>query len=191
MNHRIALLASFLALPLSAQQDTHRPSPFPEKNRERAAAAEAAAKSTSRSRAERRVRARAAGAIGSPAPPTSGATSSETGRASFFSSSGGGALTASGARLDASGLVAAHATYPLGSLVKVTNLANGKTVEVEIVDRFPVSRRIINVSEAAAKELGFVEAGTAEVHLEPVARAPASLDHTSESLGNLRERIRP
>jgi len=65
-------------------------------------------------------------------------------------------------------LVAAHASYPLGSRVKVTNVANGKSVEVRIVGRFSnSSRRIINVSESAARQLDFIKAGTAEVRIEP------------------------
>jgi rare lipoprotein A len=71
-------------------------------------------------------------------------------------------------------LVAAHATYPLGSFVKVTNLSNGKFVTVRIVGRFPVSSRIINDSKEAARLLGFIEAGTAEVRLEPAPEVPAS-----------------
>ena len=178
MSQYIALFASLLALPLCAQQDVSRPSPFPDKNRERAAAAGAADKSESRStRSARRARAKVPAASGSALPTTSGTKPKETGKASFFTSSAGGGLTASGGRLNAGELVAAHATYPLGSFVKVTNMANGKTVEVRIVDRFPVSSRIINVSEAAARQLDFIEAGTAEVHLELASQTPASLDH--------------
>ena len=64
--------------------------------------------------------------------------------------------------------MAAHASYPLGSRVRVTNLANGKTVEVQIVDRFPGSSRIINVSAAGARALDFMQAGTAMVRIELV-----------------------
>jgi membrane carboxypeptidase/penicillin-binding protein PbpC len=92
--------------------------------------------------------------------------SQQTGMACYFSPGANGGLTASGARLSGEELVAAHATYPLGSHVKVTNLANRKTIEVRIVDRFPATNRVINVSEAAAKLLDFVKAGTAEVRLE-------------------------
>ena len=93
----------------------------------------------------------------------------ETGRAVFFTSGANGGLTASGTRLNSEALVAGHASYPLGSLVRVTNLANGKTVEVRIVDRLPESsQRIINVSAAAARELDFLRAGTAMVRLELV-----------------------
>jgi rare lipoprotein A len=64
-------------------------------------------------------------------------------------------------------MVAAHPNYPLGARVKVTNLANGKSVEVKIVGRFSASSgRIINVSETAARQLDFLKAGTAEVRVE-------------------------
>jgi rare lipoprotein A len=98
--------------------------------------------------------------------PTGDSESRTTGKACFFSASGNGALTASGDRLHAGELAAAHASFPLGSRVKVTNLANGKAVDVRIVDRFPVSSRIISVSETAARQLGFIHVGTAEVRLE-------------------------
>jgi rare lipoprotein A len=114
--------------------------------------------------------------IGRPGPIAAGSADrlmavreSETGWASFFSSSANGALTASGARLNSEDLIAGHANYRLGSRVRVTNLANGKTIEVRIVDRFPDSpKRIINVSAAAARELDFIKAGTAMVRLELV-----------------------
>lgn len=100
----------------------------------------------------------------------------QTGTACFFSASANGGITASGIRLNSEEMVAAHARYPLGSRIRVKNLTNGKTVDVRVVDRFPESgRRIINVSEAAARELGFVKAGTAEVELNPVEDAPAAV----------------
>jgi len=155
------LLISLLAMPLCAQQVPKRPSPFPEKNRVMSSAEPAAERAYSgSSRPARPARPKARTASDSEVPATSGKPSGGTGKATFFSASADGALTASGRRLDAGELVAAHATYPFGSLVKVTNLGNGKTVEVQIVDRFPVSSRIINVSEAAARQLGFIKAGT-------------------------------
>jgi len=177
MSQRAVLLALLLALSLPAQQVERKPSPFPEKNREMSSAAASAEKSESwQSPSARRERTNAA-ASGSAKSATPDAANRATGMASFFKSSSGGALTASGNRLNAAELVAAHATYPLGSFVKVTNLKNGRTVEVQIVDRFPVSGRVINVSEAAARQLGFVQAGTTEVHLELAPQHPASLDH--------------
>jgi penicillin-binding protein 1B len=90
----------------------------------------------------------------------------ETGRACFFPASATGGLTASGSRLNSEELVAAHPWFPMGSWVRVRNLANGKIVDVRVVDRFPGrSGRVINVSEAAAKALSFIKAGTVEVEL--------------------------
>ena len=64
-------------------------------------------------------------------------------------------------------LTAAHPSLPFGSKIKVTNLANGKSVEVEITDRGPVAEnRIIDLSQAAAKALEMIGSGTATVRLE-------------------------
>ena len=93
----------------------------------------------------------------------------ETGIACFFSSSANGGLTASGIRLNSEELVAGHPRLPLGSWVRVRNLGNGQTVDVRVVDRLPVSsKRVVNLSEAAARKLGFIKAGTAEVELESI-----------------------
>jgi rare lipoprotein A len=64
-------------------------------------------------------------------------------------------------------MTAAHKTLPLGSKAKVTNLKNGKSVEVEINDRGPyVEGRIIDLSKAAARALGIVDHGVARVRVE-------------------------
>ena len=66
-------------------------------------------------------------------------------------------------------LIAAHRTLPLGSKIRVVNLANERSVVVEIRDRGPyLQGRIIDVSRAAAKELGLLETGIAKVRLEAV-----------------------
>ena len=66
-----------------------------------------------------------------------------------------------------SGLIAAHKTLPLGAQVRVTNLDNGRSAVVKIVDRGPFIRgRIIDVSTAAAGVLGFRQSGTAHVQIE-------------------------
>ena len=69
------------------------------------------------------------------------------------------------------GLVAAHRTLPFGAHVRVTNLANGRTVTLVVVDRGPFIRyRIIDVSTKAADVLGFRNAGLAKVKVEVVDR---------------------
>ena len=69
------------------------------------------------------------------------------------------------------GLIAAHRTLPFGTHVKVTNLANGRSATVVVVDRGPFIRsRIIDVSTSAANMLGFRQAGLAKVRIEVVDR---------------------
>lgn len=66
-----------------------------------------------------------------------------------------------------SGMIAAHKTLPFGSHVRVTNLANGRTIVVTIVDRGPFIRgRVIDVSTVAADALGFRSRGVTKVRLE-------------------------
>jgi rare lipoprotein A len=90
------------------------------------------------------------------------ATLRETGEASWYRAHQG--VTASGARQDPADLTAAHRSLPFGSCIRVTNLRNGRALEVTVTDRGPfVHRRILDVSEASARRLGFLAAGTAEV----------------------------
>ena len=86
----------------------------------------------------------------------------ESGMAAFYS----GGRTASGEITGPAGLTAAHRTLPFGTKVLVTNVRNGKTAVVRIVDRGPYGRgRIIDVSRAAARELDMIESGTERVSL--------------------------
>jgi len=90
----------------------------------------------------------------------------ETGIASFTADEIQGKKTASGRIYNLREMVAAHPDLPFGTLVEVTNLENNNSVQVEIIDRGPyVQGRIIDVSFAAAKELGFIEKGTAQVRV--------------------------
>ncbi|GAB4427370.1 MAG: hypothetical protein OHK0011_09240 [Turneriella sp.] len=80
-----------------------------------------------------------------------------------------GRPTASGELFDMNKMTAAHRDFPMNSLVLVKNLENGKKAMVKINDRGPyVEGRVMDVSYAAARELGFVEKGTARVQLELV-----------------------
>jgi rare lipoprotein A len=89
------------------------------------------------------------------------------GVASWYGPRHHGQPTASGQPFDMHALVAAHRTLPLGSRVRVTNLDNGLSVVVEIVDRGPyVPGRLIDVSQAAAQALDMLERGVARVRLE-------------------------
>ena len=108
-----------------------------------------------------------------PAPPIvtipepSQPTTMETGLASWYGPKFHGKLTASGEVFNQEKFTAAHPTLPWGSRVKVTNLDNGKSVDVRINDRGPFKRgRIIDVSRAAARALGMVGRGITTVRVE-------------------------
>jgi rare lipoprotein A len=91
----------------------------------------------------------------------------EEGMASYYADSLHGNLTASEEPYDKDDMTAAHRTLKFGTRVKVTNLDNGKSVIVRINDRGPHTKnRIIDVSGAAAAELGLLDSGTATVSLE-------------------------
>lgn len=90
-----------------------------------------------------------------------------TGLASYYGAELSGNRTANGERFDPSAMTAAHRTLSFGSRVAVTNLANGQEVIVRINDRGPWGKsRIMDVSYAAAKQLGMHRSGTAKVKLE-------------------------
>lgn len=88
------------------------------------------------------------------------------GMASYYGRELAGNRTASGERFDPGQLTAAHRSLPFGSRVRVTNTANGDSVIVRINDRGPFSHgRVIDVSHAAAREIGMHRSGTARVKL--------------------------
>ncbi len=90
----------------------------------------------------------------------------QKGKASWYGPGFHGRKTASGERFNQHALTAAHRRLPLGTRVTVVNMANGKSIEVEINDRGPyVPGRILDVSKAVAERLGMREAGTAPVRL--------------------------
>jgi rare lipoprotein A len=91
----------------------------------------------------------------------------QTGVASWYGPGFHGRKTASGEPFDQNRLTAAHRSLPLDSVVKVTNLENGKSVEVEINDRGPYAKgRVIDLSRAAARHLDMTDDGTAKVRIE-------------------------
>jgi rare lipoprotein A len=93
------------------------------------------------------------------------------GLASYYGPGFEGKRTASGVAFDKTAMVAAHPTYPFGTVVRVTNLANTRQVDVRVVDRGPARGPraegvIIDVSSGAAARLGFVRQGRTRVRLE-------------------------
>jgi len=108
-------------------------------------------------------------------PPSRPAGGGQVTFASWYGDSFDGRRTASGERFDANSLTAAHRSLPLHSLVRVTNLSNGRSVVCRITDRGPVSQRLlIDVSPSVADELDMKRAGIAKVAIEPVAPAPSA-----------------
>jgi len=95
-----------------------------------------------------------------------GAPDALYGLASFYTE---GSETASGEKLDGQKLTAAHRSLPFGTRVRVTNVANGRSVTVRINDRGPfVPGRVVDVSYSAAERLGIMERGITKVKLDVV-----------------------
>jgi rare lipoprotein A len=106
-----------------------------------------------------------------PAGTARGVLEVREGVATFYGEQFHGKTTASGVRFDMTAMVAAHPSYPFGTRVRVTNLANGRAVQVRIVDRGPAAAPraagvIIDVSRRAAESLRFVADGRTRVRLE-------------------------
>lgn len=95
--------------------------------------------------------------------------------ASWYGKELHGRRTSSGQRFDMHAFTCAHRTYPFGTKLKITNIANRKTVECVVNDRGPTSReRYIDLSYAAAKKIGIVGKGYAKVRIEYVGERDGS-----------------
>jgi len=93
------------------------------------------------------------------------------GLASYYDDSLSGRVTASGERFSQYKYVAAHPTYPAGTIVRVTNLANGRSITVRIIDRGPSGKNrfdgvIIDLSRSAAQQLEFIKKGRTRVRTQ-------------------------
>ena len=117
---------------------------------------------------------------------------SETGYASWYGGKFQGRQTANGETFDTNTLTAAHKTLPFGTIVEVTNLKNGKSVQVRINDRGPfVEGRIIDLSRAAAVEIGMMGAGIAPVRVHTIRtpdRTPSEVSHYSIQIASFAAR---
>jgi len=93
----------------------------------------------------------------------------ETGVASWYGPGFHGLRTSNGEVYTAAEMTAAHQTLPLGTRVMVTNLENDRSIEVRVNDRGPFAKgRIIDLSHAAAREIGILDHGTANVRVESI-----------------------
>lgn len=109
------------------------------------------------------------------------AAQTQSGKASYYSRRSTGARTASGERLHHDSLTCAHRFYPFGTLLRVTNLSNDRTVVVRVTDRGPFGRgRIIDLSYAAAKAIGMLAAGVGRVKVEVVGNAGVPFRNSDE-----------
>ena len=92
----------------------------------------------------------------------------QTGIASWYGPGYHGKRTSSGERFDQDALTAAHERYAFGTKVRVTLLSTGRTVTVRINDRLPRRDRIVDLSRAAARQIGLIGPGTGKVRMEVV-----------------------
>lgn len=92
----------------------------------------------------------------------------QVGKASYYSAAFHGKKTASGEHYDPNALTCAHGSLPFGCRIRVINLSNRKSVEVKVNDRgaFDKHGRVVDLSKAAAQEIGMVSSGTAKVQIE-------------------------
>lgn len=99
------------------------------------------------------------------------AAAQHTGTAVYYADHFHGKLVASGEKYDKNAYTAAHNSLAFGTKLEVRNLENGKTVEVRVNDRMGKnSKRLIDLSRAAAEEIGLVEAGRARVRIRVLER---------------------
>jgi rare lipoprotein A len=106
-----------------------------------------------------------------PSGPLTRALDTVVGLASYYGERFHGRTTASGVRFDMRKPVAAHPSYPFGTRVRVTNLANKRAIVVTIIDRGPTRRYqkagvIIDLAKGAAQTLGFIRQGRQRVRIE-------------------------
>lgn len=115
--------------------------------------------------------------------PCLSAQTVQKGKASYYSKRATGSRAASGARIHHDSLTCAHKRYPFGTILRVTNLSNNKSVDVKVIDRGPFGRgRIIDLSYAAAKAIGMLAQGVATVEVKPVTDKMVPYRMEEESL---------
>jgi len=93
--------------------------------------------------------------------------------ASWYGPGFQGNLTANGERYDMNGISAAHKTLPFGTVVRVTNLNNGRSIDVRINDRGPfIKNRVIDLSKGAAQKIDMIREGVVPVRLQILTYGP-------------------
>jgi rare lipoprotein A len=113
-----------------------------------------------------------------------------TGTASFYHTKFEGRKTATGAKFSNAALTCACNRLPLNTWIKVTNLANNKTVVVQVTDRLAANnKRVVDLTTRAAKELGFYNAGLAKVKVEVVKKKPQDENLTDEKANRIKVQL--
>jgi peptidoglycan lytic transglycosylase len=121
-----------------------------------------------------------------------GRQTEEFGLASWYGDAHQGRTTASGEPFDEHQLTAAHRTWPMGSMVMVTNMRNGRSVVVRITDRGPaILGRIIDLSKAAAEQLGFIRRGLTPVKVSIIRKGGDPEKLSLQIRGQLGQRASP
>jgi rare lipoprotein A len=125
----------------------------------------------------------------------------QTGTASWYGVPFNGRRAANGEIFDMNSLVAAHRTLPFGTMLRVTNLNNGRDVQVRVIDRGPfVGDRILDLARAAAMALDMIGTGTAPVRIEWLSGPNPEIGYFTVQIGafaersnaeRLRDRLRP
>ena len=114
--------------------------------------------------------------------------------ASYYAEKFHGKRTSNGEIFNMNDLTCAHKSLPFNTILKVTNLSNGKTVQVRVNDRGPfVAGREIDLSKAAAKKLGMITSGTAKVKIQIVkmGKNDKLSQQTAKSAAKMMEKIEP
>jgi rare lipoprotein A len=138
--------------------------------------------------------ARSSNAPGQPQPPTRTTPFIpgifvEEGTASWYGIPFHGRRAADGEIFDMNSLVAAHRTLPFGSILRVTNLNNGREVQVRVIDRGPfVGDRILDLARAAAVSLDMIGTGTAPVRIELLSGPNPAVDEFTVQIGAFSDR---
>jgi rare lipoprotein A len=122
-------------------------------------------------------------------PPPAPVGYTEEGNASWYGNPFHGRRASNGEIYDMYKLTAAHRTLPFETMVRVTNLNNGKTTTVRITDRGPfVDNRILDLSQAAAREIDSIGAGVVPVRIEVLGNVDVSAGFFTVQVGAFRDR---
>ena len=118
--------------------------------------------------------------------PAHAASVFQTGAASYYGKAHHGKRTASGVRFNMHGLTAAHRTLPFGTKLRVTCKETGKSVLVTVNDRGPYhGRRILDLSQEAARQLGMIKRGVGQVTIERIEKGVNRLTESPSEVADI------